>query len=169
MSTYNDLKGLPESMGEMLNREIGGNPVPAELFAVIRQLWPPTYEGVDGRTIIEDAEAIPRLEAMFELYGVPLKVAGNSVTVLGHAYDVFVALSTHVLRQLRKPSSFRKINSDWPEEWLCYVEAVAAQDKAEARRLAQKLQPLAPGAELPPRVYMNPPVISVEQGSGKGG
>ena len=155
-TVYEDLAGMPDMSG-LMNRELGGNEVPARLFAVFMQMWPDLYEGADGGTRCKQAEAVPLLEQLFEMYGVPMKVADNSITVLGHAFDVCAALAMHVMRQLRYPKTFRRINDDWPEEWLSYIEAVAAEDKEGARAWAQKLLPFALDTELPPRCTLDKP------------
>ena len=90
------------------------------------------------------------LEDLFEMFGVPMKVADNSLNVLGRAYDVFaLGLGLMVARQLIIPSwNFE----GWPEDWADYLRAVVAGDKLIAREWAQKLQPLAPGCVFPDEV-----------------
>ncbi len=97
------------------------------------------------------------LERLYEMFGVPMKVADNSLEILGHAYDVFcVSLETFVSHKLQFPEEFDAYLDDWPIDWVRYIEAVAAEDKAKARQLANKLQVLAPDCMFPPGVRIDP-------------
>ncbi len=96
---------------------------------------------------------VDQLEAMYAMFGVPLKVSQNSLTTLGYAYDLFVLrLKPFVRARLTHPDTFTRFVGDWPEDWVRYVDAVATLRLDEARAIAKKLQPLSPDCPLPPDV-----------------
>ena len=137
----------------MLKNEPGMGPMPdPAIWAVLNQFWPEVSEGSRGNAVTspEDAE---RLESLFRMFGVPMKVLENSIEVVGRAYDVFVqGLGSFVERKLSHPTTFHRYVDDWPDDWRSYIEAVAAQDNARAHEWAIKLQPLSRDCVYPPRV-----------------
>jgi hypothetical protein len=133
----------------------GGNPRDVSLVEILEQVWPDSYCCSVSHAVVMAPDDETRLEALFELFGVPLRIADNSLTVLGHAYDVFaLGLSRVVNRKLRFPETFETYLEDWSQEWVQYIEAVAYQNLPEARRLASKLQVLAPECRYPPGVFV---------------
>lgn len=142
---------------DAFEREVDGKPRPWELAAILDQFWPECSEGVRGNAIMSPDDAA-RMEQLFELFGVPMKVLENSVQVVGHAYDVFgQALASFVNQKLRHPDEFHRFVHDWPDDWREYIEAVAAQDREAARAFAVKLQPLSPNCIFPPGVRVPHP------------
>ena len=145
---------------------LGGISRPPHLAEVLDQNWPPdcATSDISGKLLArpEDAE---RLEKLFKLFGVPILVKDNSAQIIGRAYDVFgQALSLFVNQKLRFPTnfgqceSFREYLSAWPDDWVKYIEAVAAEDFEESRRLAKKLKVLDPDCEYPDGTFVPPPV-----------
>ncbi|GAB3644707.1 hypothetical protein [Ramlibacter alkalitolerans] len=137
----------------MYSNEPGmGRMPPREQWLILNQVWPEVSEGSRGNAVMapEDAE---RLEKLFLMFGVPMKVAENSLEIVGRAYDVFaLALEPWVGNKFRYWDSFDRFAHDWPEDWRKYIEAVAREDHAEARQWAVKLQPLSPDCVFPPGV-----------------
>lgn len=157
------LKALPKmnSMTDSAYASLGGIARDAAIAELLEQFWPECYTSeFSGAVIMAPADA-QRLEALYAMFGVPLKVSENGLGILGRAYDVFVmGLGTFVSHKLRFPTtfgecqSFREYLQDWPEDWVAYIEAVAAQDASETRRLAVKLQVLSPDCVYPPGTYI---------------
>lgn len=118
--------------------------------------WPECFTSVATGKVVMPADAAAQLEALFERFGVPLKVDDNSLEVLGRAYDVFgVSLAAQVVEVLRHPErNLKRYYSDWPQDWVDYIEAVANDDAPASRRLAMKVQPLAPECVYPPGVIV---------------
>lgn len=144
--------------------ELGGTPRAKEVAEVLDQMWPEASVGTRGNYVMAPADS-ERLEKLFTMFGVPMKVAENPVRVVGRAYDVFVlGFASYVDQALRKPDTFDEFAQDWSEDWRAYIKAVAAQDNAEARRLAVKLQPLAPECQYPRGIYLAPLREDQEQG-----
>lgn len=120
--------------------------------------WPDeAFESRHGGTMMKP-ESEAALETLFERFGVPLKVKENSIATVGHAYDVFgIALSSAICDAIEMSGQFpiRKYLDHWPSDWLDYIESVINKDTATARRLANKLQPLAPECQFPPGVHVD--------------
>jgi len=143
---------------------------PAHLVKILEQFWPECYKSeFSGKVVMAPADA-ELLEALYELFGVPMLVSENSLEILGRGYDVFcMGLGTFVSHKLMFPvtfgecKSFREYLGEWPEKWVEYIEAVAAENKSEARRLASSLQVLAPECEYPPGTYIKETLAESEQ------
>ena len=141
---------------------LGGIPRDGRMVEILEQFWPVCYTSeFSGAVIMAPAEA-ERLEGLYALFGVPLKVSENRLTVLGRAYDVFcMGLGTFVSHKLMFPEkfgeceSFREYLQDWPDDWVAYLEAVAAKNVQEARRLAVKLHVLSPDCEYPAGTHIS--------------
>ncbi len=147
------LRTLPNFDG-LFGAEMGGLRRDAALAQVLDQFWPECFESTHGGVVMKPEDA-SRMERLFELFGVPLRVGENSLKTVGYAYDVFcVALEPFVSDKLREPDQFRTWVDDWPADWVAYIEAVAAADTKTARRLAVKLQVLSPDCQFPPRVHV---------------
>jgi hypothetical protein len=118
---------------------------------ILDQVWPDCGVSPSGGVVMNAADA-RKLEALFEMFGVPMKVSENSIKTLGRGYEVFVTrYSRFVNLRLCNPSAdFRHSLGDWPKLWVDYIEAVAAGDKAGARKLAMRLQPLSMDCKHPP-------------------
>ena len=150
-------------MTDSANATLGGVPRDARLAELLEQFWPECHTSeFSGKTIMTPADA-QRLETLFKMFGVPMTVADNSLQIKGRAYDVFsMGLGTFVSHKLRFPAtfgecqSFRDYLSDWSEDWVTYVEAVASEDFAESRRLAIKLKVLDPDCVYPSGIFIEP-------------
>lgn len=138
-------------------RALVGKPLSERDAHTLEVWWPECFTSAATGKVVMPAEAAAQLEAMFERFGVPMKVADNSLEVLGRAYDVFgVSLASQVVEVLRRPKEdLRRYYFDWPQDWVDYIEAVARDDAAEARRLALMVQPLAPDCVYPPGVIID--------------
>lgn len=133
--------------------ECGLTPVAAEVDEVLGQVYPELIERQAGGCIAASLDDEERLEQLFAMFGVPLRVRACSPGLLGHAYDTFgLAFGTAVRHCLRNPLTFRAFMDDWPEPWQRYVEAVAGQRKLEAVLLARELNVLRPSCKYPPGV-----------------
>lgn len=128
---------------------------PAEIARLLDLWWPDAYKSeYTGKAIMSPADSAD-LEALFELFGVPMRVADNQYEIVKYAYGMFAtALSHWVDRKLYHPEHYPNAGDmarsyGWSEDWGAYIEAVAAGDRAQARRLAIKLQPLSPDCEFP--------------------
>jgi hypothetical protein len=149
------------SMVDSAYAHLGGLPRPVHLVEILDQMWPECHKSEFSGKVIMAPKDAERLEALFELFGVPMLVSENSIEVLGRGYDVFCqGLGSFVSQKLMFPTnfgqcqSFRAYLDDWSDNWVEYIEAVAAENKAEARRLASTLQLLAPECEYPPDTYI---------------
>ena len=144
---------------------LGGISRPSHLAEILDQFWPDCVKGeLSGKTLMRPEDAV-KLEALFKLFGMPMLVKDNSIEVLGRAYDVFgQALSGFVSQKLRFPGAvgnkknLQEYLPAWPADWVSYIEAVAAEDFAEARKLAKKLKVLDPDCEYPKDTFVPPPV-----------
>lgn len=142
--------------------ECGLTPVSAEIDEVLGQVYPELTERQAGGCIAASLDDEERLEALFAMFGVPLRVRACSPGLLIHAYDTFsLAFGTAVRHCLRNPTGFRAYMNDWPEHWHRYVEAVAGGRKLEAALLARELGVLRTECRYPPGVrpadYSPPP------------
>jgi hypothetical protein len=144
------LRSLPPS-GVLFSGELGQE-LDEDTEALFNVFWPECFESqATGKVVMADEDRA-RLERLFKRFGAPLKVEDNSLTVVGHAYDVFgLNLSSHVLARLRSPEDFKTLCTywEWPHDWVAYVEAVALGDPAQARAYALALQPLSPDCAFP--------------------
>lgn len=133
--------------------ECGLTPVSAEIDEVLGQVFPELIERQMGGCIAASLDGEERLEALFAMFGVPLRVRACSLLLLGHAYDTFaLAFAGFVRNCLRSPQHFRGYADDWSEHWQRYVEAVAGGRKLEAVLLAKELGVLRPDCKYPPGV-----------------
>lgn len=150
-----NIKNMP-GLAELIARECGSVDRAPHLTAIMQQWWPDCYTSEhSGKVIMAPADAA-KLEKLFVMFGVPMLVNDNSLEVLGHAYDVFsLGLESFVSHKIEFPDEdFDDYLHDWPTEWVRYVEAVAAENVTEARRLAVKLQVLSPGCAYPPGLHI---------------
>lgn len=144
---------------------LGGIARPAHLIEVLDQFWPECAKSeLTGRTLMRPADAL-RLEALFKLFGVPMLVQDNGLEIIARAYTVFgQALGLFVNHKLRFPGrfgkheTFREYLSEWDEDWVYYLEAVAAENYEEARKFAIKLNVLDPECVYPPNTFV-PPLV----------
>lgn len=152
-----NIKNMP-GLAELIAKECGIVDKAPRLTEILRQWWPECYKSEFSGKVIMAPQAVVNLEKLFTMFGVPMLVAENSLEVLGHAYDVFsLGLEPFVSNKLQFPDEdFDDYLHDWPKEWVRYVEAVAAEDLAEARRLAHQLQVLSPDCGYPPGLFIQP-------------
>lgn len=145
---------------------LGGLPRDPRLASILDQFWPECYVSDHSGKIIMAPNDVAKLEALYLMFGVPMLVSENSLEVLGHAYDVFcIGLSTFVSKKLIFPAkqgvckTFAEAMSkfNWSQDWIDYIEAVAAEDHKAARKFAVRLNVLAPECEYPPYVYIRKP------------
>lgn len=142
------LRNLP-NFDELFASELG-TARPAIMAELLDQFWPDCFESPSTGCVVMDAEDAQRLEALFALFGLPLRVGEHSIETVGHAYDVFVLrLAPIVTYRLTIPRTFESVTRDWPQEWRDYLEAVAAQNQERVQVLAKKLQPLSPDCVFP--------------------
>lgn len=149
-------KQLMGALKDLMQSDLPGKPIPSDLYDVLFQVWPETSEGVRGNAVMlpEDAKG---LEQLFRLFGVPMKIEENSLSLVKFAYEVFgVALPIYVSLAIRMPESFRRRYAHWPADWLDYIEAAAQRNEARTRELAKKLQPLSPDCVFPEDTYLYP-------------
>jgi hypothetical protein len=143
------LRNLP-NFDELFAGELG-HARSAGMAALLDQFWPECFESPSTGCVVMDAVDARRLEELFALFGVPLRVVEHSIETVGHAYDVFVQrLGRFVTYRLTLPETFHALTRDWPPEWREYLEAVAAQNRERVTALAQRLQPLSPDCGFPP-------------------
>lgn len=156
------LKG--SSLGDDAYASLGSIPRPPHLVEILDQFWPECYTSEFSGKAIMAPEDAARLEALYRMFGVPMLVADNSLQILSWAYEVFVqGLGLFVNHKLRFPTTFGACNSfreylpEWPDDWVHYVEAVAAENFSESRRLAKKLNVLAPDCVYPKGTHLDKP------------
>ena len=148
-----DLRKL-RPFDEMFAEDMGGVPRDPAFAAILDQFWPECFEDSKGQVVMNRDDA-QKLEALFEVFGVPLTVLDNSLVTLLRAYDVFsLGLLRCVNRKLRYPDTFARFYREWPAVWRHYIEAVAARDLPNARRLSRQLQPLSPDCEFPSGIIL---------------
>jgi len=128
------------------------------LVAIFEQDWPDCYRSDFSGKAIMLPEEEKLMEELFELFGMPLKIAENSYSVISRAFDVFCLFGLgYQLDFFMKFSDeqLEKAYPTWSEDWLTYMKAVGAGDKKAARRLAHKLQVLSPDCEYPYGVFID--------------
>jgi len=145
-----DLRKLAMLPGDVETRDM-------RLVEIFEQDWPDCYRSDFSGKAIMLPEDERLMEELFELFGVPLKIAENPYSVISHAFSVFAifGLGYQLDLFMKYPDErLRKIYPLWSEDWFSYLKVVGAGDKAAARRLAKKLQPLSPDCEYPAGVYI---------------
>ena len=122
-----------------------------EVAELLDQVWPKCSASESAGASM-DADDARRLEALFEMFGVPMKVSENSIKTLSRGHEVFVSrYSRFVKLKLSHPGEdLGRYLGDWPGLWVDYIEAVAAGDRTRARPLAMRLQPLSLDCKHPP-------------------
>ncbi len=147
------LRQLP-SIDTLFPGEMGGlarDPLKAELLDMF---WPECFEDSRGQVVMAESDAAD-LEALFQMFGVPLPVHETPLRQLSYAYDVFgISLAHWVSYKLRHPEGFAEFLHDWPSAWVRYIEAVAAGQLDQVCALAAQLQPLSAACKFPPGVVV---------------
>ncbi len=151
--TTSDLRKLP-SFDSLFGADVGGLPRDPCVVEVLEQFWPDCFESTHGGVVMSPEDAA-RLERLFEMFGVPMKVSQHTLKDLGHAYDVFsISLAGFVSYRLRFPDRFRQWLYDWPQDWVDYIDAVAVQDTRKARELASRLKVATAQCQYPPGILV---------------
>ncbi len=151
MTTSADWAAMQAIVADEL-KDLWPNPPEPELARLIgRPLASPA--GADGEAGFADEDAA-RIDALFERFGVPLRVRGTPRRTLVDAYD-FCALylGQHVFYRMCDPDFYDYLVKDWPGPWKSYVEAIVGKDRAAAERLFRELDPLAPDCPYPPGLH----------------
>ena len=158
-----DLK-LSPTMVDSAYAHLGGLPRDPRLVEILEQFWPDCHQSQFGNGVIMSPDKAEKLEALYKMFGVPMLVSENSLQVLGRAYDVFcLGFGNFVNHKLRFPQkfgqcqSFREYLAEWPEEWVLYIETVAAEDFENARKWAVELQVLSPDCVYPDSTHIKKP------------
>jgi len=150
------------TLGTLFGREVSdltSGPLPDfQKLELLEQYWPEVFDSSHGGSLTDSDASTERLEGLFSMFGLPLKVQLNSPEVLGFAYDVCAqSLGFFVRKYLRDPERFEALMDDWPREWVAYIRAVATDDKKEAGRLAATLGVMRFDCKYPPGVLMFSP------------
>lgn len=148
-------KQFDEALAPAMSRlyaEAGIKPLPPHLATVLEQCWPELDTGSKGLCVCAPADAA-RLDALFALFGANLRTYESTPAVVGRAYDVFLmSLGPSVEAKLRGAAT--SLFEAWPADWRAYIEAVATENSAEAKRLYKQLQPLSPDCVFPKGVFV---------------
>lgn len=117
----------------------------AAYLDMLEQYWP------DMPLSARDAT---QLEALFDAFGVPLRIEDLPLAKLQGAYDVLsLGFVEFVKTKLLQPDRFAAKVQGWHDDWVRYVVAVANRNRVQARELAMLLDPLGSDTALPPRLY----------------
>ncbi len=151
MTTSADWAAMQAIVADEL-KDLWPNPPEPELARLIGRPLPDAG-APDGAPQFADEDAA-RIDALFERFGVPLRVRGTPRRTIAEAYD-FCALylGQHVFYRMCDPDFYDYLVKDWPGPWKSYVEAIVAGDLAAAQGLFRELDPLAPGCPYPPGLH----------------
>lgn len=153
MAVFN--KGRPKDRDKWYDfgNEIEADPA---IMAITEQWWPEMFDRVNGGCATVEPEDGQKLEALCEMFGVPLKLQTSTSEMFGYAYSIFVlCFAWDVRKELERPTYLRRIKTYWEPGWVEYIEAVAYGRRDEARKWARELRVLYSGCKYPPQLFAN--------------
>lgn len=135
--------------------DISGPGLPESWQRVLDAVWPEVHEHPKTGCVIPEVDQM-WLQDMVDWFGLSLSLDTVSARDLGHAYDVCVlGMGPFVEKALKYPElDLFAYLSDWPLEWVEYVQAVAQRNLLSSFKLAQSLNILSPDCTFPPGVHV---------------
>ena len=159
MAVFN--KGRPKDRDKWYDfgNEIEADPA---IMAITEQWWPEMFDSLNGGCATVEPEDGQKLEALCEMFGVPLKLKTSTSEMFRHAYGIFViCFASAVRHELERPTYLRRIKTYWEPGWVEYIEAVAYGRREEARKWARELRVLYSDGKYPTHstagLYKAPP------------
>lgn len=159
MAVFN--KGRPKDRDKWYDfgNELEADPA---IMAITEQWWPEMFDSMNGGCATVEPEDGQKLEALCELFGVPLKLKTSTSEMFRHAYGIFViCFASAVRHELERPTYLRRIKTYWEPGWVEYIEAVAYGRREEARKWARELRVLYSDGKYPTHstagLYKAPP------------